>query len=160
MQYNEAYIFLDSNRRYENPIIRQIIESLIQASGKGLPVIINRNPTIMYGGILSCKVVGISDNYSLMVPLQILRGLAADFDGDTLNILYLINNGFIEAADRVFSPRAMIISKNDGYFDNNFNLQRDELINASTLLYLSRDKYSDAQRKLIEACKATKPKIN
>ena len=79
MQYNEAYIFLDSNRRYENPIIRQIIESLIQASGKGLPVIINRNPAIMYGGILSCKVVGISDNYSLMVPLQILRGLAADY---------------------------------------------------------------------------------
>lgn len=86
--------------------------------------------------------------------------MTLSFDGDTLNILYLINNGFIEAADRVFSPRAMIISKNDGYFDNNFNLQRDELINASTLLYLSRDKYSDAQRKLIEACKATKPKIN
>lgn len=82
------------------------------------------------------------------------------FDGDTLNVLLLINIGFIEASERVFSPKAMIISKNDGYFDNNFNLQRDELINASTLLYLSRDKYSDAQRKLIEACKATKPKIN
>ena len=63
MQYNEAYIFLDSNRRYENPIIRQIIESLIKADPRGLPVIINRNPTIMYG---------------LMVPLQVLRGLAAD----------------------------------------------------------------------------------
>ena len=82
------------------------------------------------------------------------------YEFTTLNVMLLINNGFIEAADRVFSPRAMIISKNDGYFDNNFNLQRDELINASTLLYLSRDKYSDAQRKLIEACKATKPKIN
>lgn len=79
MQYNEAYIFLDSNRRYENPIIRQIIESLIKADPRGLPVIINRNPTIMYGGILATRVIGISDNYSLMVPLQVLRGLAADY---------------------------------------------------------------------------------
>ena len=80
------------------------------------------------------------------------------FDGDTLNILYILNNGFKEAAERVFSPRAMIISKNDGYFDNNFNLQRDELINASTLVYLTRDHYSASDRDMIAACKATKPK--
>ena len=78
MQYNEAYIFLDSNRRYENPIIRQIIESLIKADPRGLPVIINRNPTIMYGGVLCMRWVGVSENYRLMVPLGILRGLAAD----------------------------------------------------------------------------------
>ena len=52
----------------------------------------------------------------------------------TLNIVAIINKGFEIAADQVFSPRAMLISKNDGSFDNNFNLQRDELINASTLV--------------------------
>ena len=78
MSYNEAYIFLDSNRRYENPVIRQVIESVIKSYPRGLPVIINRNPTIVYGGILSTKCIGISENYSLMVPLAILRGLAAD----------------------------------------------------------------------------------
>ena len=78
MSYNEAYIFLDSNRRYENPIIRQVIESIIKSYPRGLPVIINRNPTIVYGGVLSMKCIGISNNYSLMVPLAILRGLAAD----------------------------------------------------------------------------------
>ena len=76
----------------------------------------------------------------------------------TLNILLVINKGFEEAARRVFSPKAMLISKNDGSFDNNFNLQRDELINTSTLLYLSRDKYSKKQLEKIAACKATKPK--
>lgn len=92
MQYNEAYIFLDSNRRYENPIIRQIIESLIKADPRGLPVIINRNPTIMYGGVLSMRCVGLSENYSLMVPLAILRALAADFDGDFYVVLYCCLN--------------------------------------------------------------------
>ena len=76
----------------------------------------------------------------------------------TLNVMYIISKGFEEAADRVFSPRAMLISKNDGSFDNNFNLQRDELINASTLLYLSREHYTKKQLEMIAACKATKPK--
>lgn len=76
----------------------------------------------------------------------------------TLNILYIWNKGFEEAARRVFSPKAMLISKNDGSFDNNFNLQRDELINASTLVYLSRERYTKKQLETIAACKATKPK--
>lgn len=76
----------------------------------------------------------------------------------TLNVMYIISKGFEEAADRVFSPRAMLISKNDGSFDNNFNLQRDELINASTLVYLSRERYTKKQLEKIAACKATKPK--
>ena len=76
----------------------------------------------------------------------------------TLNVMYIISKGFEEAADRVFSPRAMLISNNDGSFDNNFNLQRDELINASTLLYLSREHYTKKQLEKIAACKATKPK--
>lgn len=78
MQYNEAYIFLDSNRRYENPIIRQILESIIQSTDRGIPVIINRNPTIMYGGILQMYCVGICHSYSMTLPQQVLRGLAAD----------------------------------------------------------------------------------
>ena len=76
----------------------------------------------------------------------------------TLNVMYIISKGFEEAADQVFSPRAMLISKNDGSFDNNFNLQRDELINASTLVYLSREHYTKKQLEKIAACKATKPK--
>ena len=98
MSYNEAYIFLDSNRRYENPIIRQVLESIIKSYPRGIPVLINRNPTIMYGGIYFMYVIGISDNYSLMVPLQDLRPLAADFDGDyctsyvdTIHVANMVN---------------------------------------------------------------------
>ena len=90
MQYNEAYIFLDSNRRYENPIIRQIIESIIKSSARGIPVLINRNPTIMYGGILQMYCIGICSSYSMTVPQQVLKGLAADFDGDTSRVLLLV----------------------------------------------------------------------
>ena len=81
MQYNEAYVFLDSNRRNENPIIREIIMSIIKSSPRGLPVLINRNPTIVYGGILQMYCIGICNGYCMSMPLQILKGLAADQNG-------------------------------------------------------------------------------
>lgn len=81
MHYNDAFVFLDSNRRNENEIIKQIIISIIKSYPRGIPVLINRNPTICYGSILQMYVVGIGKGYTMALPLQILRGLAADFDG-------------------------------------------------------------------------------
>ena len=52
------------------------------------------------------------------------------FDGDCLNILYLINKEYIARSERVFNPRnAMYISKNDGMFNNDINHCKDILIN-------------------------------
>lgn len=82
----------------------------------------------------------------MSIPLQILPLLAADFDGDCLNILYLINKAFIERAEKVFNPRnAMYISRNDGYFNNDVNHQRDTLINSNAVLQLSRDRYDASE---------------
>ena len=57
----------------------------------------------------------------------------SDFDGDVINVLYIINNDFLERAEAVFNPRnAMYISRNDGKFNNAVNFQRDTIINANT----------------------------
>ena len=80
MKYNDAYKLLHESMQDENPMIRQIIEGIIQSSNGGLPVLINRNPTIAFGGILSMRVTGISTGYTMLLPLQVLEGLAADFD--------------------------------------------------------------------------------
>ena len=37
--------------------------------------------TIAYGGILQMFCVGFTETYTMAVPLQVLRSLAADFDG-------------------------------------------------------------------------------
>ena len=99
--------------------------------------------------------IGITDTYTMGIPLQVLKPLAADFDGDTINILYIINKEFFEHANLILNPRnAMYISRNDGMFNNNVNHCRDTLINANTLLYLCRDKYSQEQMEKINQCKA------
>ena len=65
---------------HPDPTIIAIIEGLIRDSDRGIPVLINRNPTISIGGIIQAYVVGICDDYTMSISLQIIKGLAADFD--------------------------------------------------------------------------------
>ena len=121
---------------------------------RGIPLLINRNPTINYGSILQMFCVGINDNYTMSMPLQVLPLLAADFDGDTLNILYIHNKNYFEAANRVLNPRnAMYISKNDGTFNNLVNHKKDLIINLNGILQLARKNYSQDQLNRIRLAK-------
>ncbi|WP_216369601.1 hypothetical protein, partial [Brevibacillus sp. MCWH] len=96
-------------------------------------IIINRNPTINYGSLLLMKVVEVKkeykDDYTMSLPIQILRVLNADFDGYVLNIISLKSKKFIKAFDKNFNPRKnMFISRNDGLFNDDFNLFKDQII--------------------------------
>ena len=62
-------------------IIQSIIDDCKSKGLKGLPIIINRNPTISYGSILQMFCIGFTYDYTMAVPLQPLPLLAADFDG-------------------------------------------------------------------------------
>ena len=88
LSYADAYRkWYQANLKKDKTIIN-IINSIIKNSmenHRGLPVLINRNPTISYGSILQMYCVGISDptekfEYVMQLPLQILPLLAADFD--------------------------------------------------------------------------------
>lgn len=96
-------------------------------------IIINRNPTINYGSMLLMKVVDVKreyeDDYTMSLPIQILPVLNADFDGDILNIISLKTKKLAKEFDKSFNPRKnMYISRNDGLFNNEFNLFKDQLI--------------------------------
>jgi len=55
----------------------------------------------------------------------------------------------------VLNPaNAMLISKNDGMFNSAYNHQRDTIINANTILRLSRDNYKPAHLKAIQRAKS------
>lgn len=87
--------------------------------------------------------VGFTDTLTMSVPLQVLKLLGADFDGDVLNIFIIINRAFYERCNIVFNPRnAMYISRVDGKMNADVLVQRDTLINANTLLHLGRHNYT------------------
>lgn len=77
MSYNEAYKYLYENMTIPNQRIVNIIEGIIKEND-GIDVIINRNPTISLGSILSMKCIGIEYNYTMSLEVTVLKGLAAD----------------------------------------------------------------------------------
>lgn len=96
------------------------------------------------------RVVGINDNYTMSVPLEVLPLLAGDFDGDALSVLWIINKDVEAAAEEVFSPRySMYISRNDGMFNNDINHQKDIIIAGCGLIDLSRKYYTDEELAII-----------
>lgn len=151
--YYEAWdILYRASINPDNTVI-QIINSIIKSNPQGLPIIINRNPTIARGGVLQMYCVGMTMTYTMGVPLQILDLLAADFDGDVLNIFMIINKSFYQRASQLLNPKYMYISNNDGRTNISVIPDRDTLIISNGLIRLCRDNYNEDQWNKIQNIK-------
>lgn len=150
--HNQAYdIWYKASIVPDDKII-DIINSIIKSYPYGLPIIINRNPTIAYGSIMQMFCIGLTKSFTIGIPLRILKSMGADFDGDEYNLFTIINDAFFEHAFMVFNPRnAMHISRNDGLFNMDLCIQRDTVINANTLMWMGRKYYSEDQIKLLQS---------
>lgn len=103
------------------------------------------------------KCIGITDNYSMQVNSLCLRFIAGDYDGDTINILLLLNEDIIMRSLISLNPvNSMIISKNDGMFNDDANLQTESLITMNSIRHLSDD-YSEEEYSNFDLCLATRP---
>jgi DNA-directed RNA polymerase beta' subunit len=158
MSYHDAYKKWSRATRVKDETIYNIIQNIIHEHEVGIPVLINRNPTINFGSIMQMYCIGINDNDTMSIPLQVLPFLAADFDGDTLNIMFLINKEMIAACEKTFNPRnTMYISTNDGRFDNRLNHAKDTIVNCNTLRRLGIDSYTQEELNQIKYLKGVQP---
>lgn len=154
VSYDDAHIRW--SRAIDDPdkVIIQIIYGLIKSRPEGLPVIINRNPSIQRGSLLQMFCIDMSFDYTMSLPLSVLVPLAADFDGDVLNIFYIINEAFYQRCFQVLNPRnSMYIDNNDGFANRALLPFKDTLINSNTLRTLGTRFYTPEQLKAKEEFK-------
>jgi len=155
----EAYMIWNNARNNYNPIIGDLIESILASEYVG--VLFNRNPSIHSESIRQMRVVRMNKDYTCTVPLQVLAGFNADFDGDTLNVMYILDQELLNAAMKVFNPRyAGQISRNDGMFNSNVHHQTDTMICLNSFAQLGRDSYSDQEFDAIKAIQKADDIIN
>lgn len=150
---SEAYRIWDEARIEFNPMIADLIQDIINNQYVG--IILNRNPSISPASIIQLHVVGITkdDTYSCHVPHEILKSMGADFDGDTLNIMLIINDEFLLNAAKLFNPRlSMQVSYNDGMFNGRMALQTDTMICINSFTQLGIDEITDEEYDMIYAC--------
>ena len=120
-EYQDAYKF--------NSHIYEVMNFII---AKEQPrILINRNPTLNYYSILLMRVRKVKSDvtdFTLSVPLSVLPGLNADFDGDILNIIGIMSKE-LEHAFRKFDPvTRMIISRDSGLLNPYFMIEKSQMI--------------------------------
>lgn len=164
----DAYNIWFRAQSKQDPRVKRIIQELIELGEyitlpngervwrRGIMNLINRNPTITRGGILQMFCVGINDSFVMEMPLQILILLAADFDGDVLNDVFVITQNFKNAAYNILNPgNCFYISNNNGELNADVLYTKDTIINLNALLFMGRNKYSEAQLEKIKRIKET-----
>lgn len=120
-EWKEAYKF--NQRVYE---IMQFIVKREKAK-----ILMNRNPTLNYYSMLLMNVRNVKkdiEDFTLSVPLSVLPGLNADFDGDILNIIGMMNKELIYAFRKFDPVTRMIISRDSGLLNEYFALTKGQLI--------------------------------
>lgn len=153
---SEAYKIWNNARNRFNEDIYNIIKTIIET--QYISIFLNRNPSIGTPSILHMRVVKVNRNYTCSVPLEILRGLGADFDGDTLNAMWIINKNMANIAKRIFNPRyAGQISRNDGFFNSDVSPQTDTIICLNTFNSIGSKGYMDEQLQKIQMMMNSKP---
>ena len=99
---------------------------------------INRNPTINYGSQIVVKVVHVKPDmkdFTMSLPESILRLLNADFDGDVLNIISIKITAMAKEYYKKLDPmRNIFISRNDGFYNAEAGIFKDQAIELYTML--------------------------
>lgn len=120
--WKQAYKF--NNRIYE------IMQFMLEKEKK--KILINRNPTLNYYSMVRMDIRNIKphvDDFTLSIPLSIISGMNADFDGDILNIIALVGP-VMEELFKKFSPiERMTINRDTGLVNDYMTLHKDQKIN-------------------------------
>lgn len=128
---NQAIIKWNKGLQEFDKRIYLIMQHLIKNTKNGLRIISNRNPTLCWGSISILHIVDVKKNYNdltVSLPIATLRNYNADFDGDVLNFISIKDKEIADELEKVFSPYSMLLDANNGRFNRNMQLLKDQLV--------------------------------
>lgn len=129
--YVQAAQEWEHGTRVFSPKIYSIINHLITKNNIG--VVVNRNPTINFESVTYLRIIevrkAIDKDYTLSLPLMILNGMNADFDGDEVNVHAVMLEDLHKGFDNIYNPRkSFMISRDNGLVNTNTDLIKDQAI--------------------------------
>ena len=110
---NECTRLLHEHSVQYNPLIDELFQEMIRESPyDGIPVLLNRNPSLVRGSIQALRVTKIKTDTrinSISLSVLILKAFNADFDGDALNLTLILDDRMYRAAQRL-APHLGVLS--------------------------------------------------
>jgi hypothetical protein len=114
--HNQAIGFLYAHVEKYHPTIDEIFHEFIAESrDKGLPCILQRNPSLLQGSAQLVRITKFKPDptdHTVAISILIVRSMNADFDGDALNLSIAIDN---EMADhwKALAPHRNVFVLNE-----------------------------------------------
>lgn len=146
--YAEAQAALEKR----NPAAKQ---ALAEETAR-VPMIINRNPTLLKSGLLSVRAIP-STKKTLNINSLTFKGLGADIDGDQLNLYLPMTNKAIDEAWEKLSPKHNIMDFRSGAGGGVLSAPSHEAILGahylSTPNHMLKTVKFDSKEKVLEALK-------
>ena len=108
--------------------------------------VINRNPTLNYYSIAQMtirKVKRSDQDYTLSLPLSILPGFNADFDGDVLNNIGMMLKEIEHIFDKFNPITQMIIARDTGKLNPYYSLVKGTVVNIHYFAVIDIDEYDE-----------------
>jgi len=121
-------IWSESLTYFNNDLYDKIIQPMLNKGN--LKVLLNRNPTISFGSILSLRLTSIKkdiEDYTMSISNNLLPILGGDYDGDTLNIIAIMDEKFKKFFEPL-NPKNMLLNVNDGFFNSAFSLDNEQIL--------------------------------
>ena len=118
--------------RYFDPVFYGIIKYMITHNRDEIGIIINRNPSINFGSFMYVKIHDVIpniDNKTMRLNTRVIRVMAADFDGDQLNIFRVIGKDLNRRFSRTMDPRYnLYIDRINGRVNHDMLPLKDEVV--------------------------------
>jgi len=128
-------IWSQAQSKFDAVVYHAMKEMIKRAPDGGMPILLNRNPTIAFGSILLMRITEVKRSLHDMTASlsnNVLKLLGADFDGDVLNIIVLLDKDFADAF-RVFDPRLMMVSRDAPELNQGLAPDKDYALGISVL---------------------------
>ncbi|ALN97697.1 RNA-polymerase beta-subunit RpoC [Bacillus phage vB_BpuM-BpSp] len=128
INYNQATTEWEKGMLGYNEEFYNFMMELVKKTKNGLRFLLNRNPTISLGSILYVKVAVVKKDYkdlTLGISNNLLSAFSGDFDGDVLNIIGVMDPKAHKHFKKL-SPESFIVNRDDGEFNSDFDLVKDQ----------------------------------
>lgn len=110
----------------------RIMEYMCKENRDDITIIINRNPSINFGSFLCMKVKGVTKDPSsktMRLNTRVIQVLAADFDGDQLNVFRIIGKDLSRRIAKTMNPRYnLYIDRVNGRVNKDLMPLKDEVV--------------------------------
>lgn len=106
--YNEAQNAWKRALTHFDRIFYNIMQTMCEKERKNINIMINRNPSINHGSFLMMKIKRVNPNIrnkTMRLNTRVIKTMAADYDGDQLNVYRVIGEDLAKRFSKNMNPR-------------------------------------------------------